>query len=88
MYPTNDYKVEGNGHVCVGGGATIKDSPVTTNIHIHIHANEASTIQKISRAINGLFQDRHTTIENASQISEEKLSGLLSREFPAGHINK
>lgn len=28
------------GHSCRGGGATIKNSPVTFNLHIHIHSNK------------------------------------------------
>ena len=66
------------GHVCRGTDALIENSPI--NIHIHIHTEDASVAQKIGRIINGLFGQRHKTIENASQLSKDELQGRICRE--------
>jgi hypothetical protein len=67
------------GHVCTGGGATIKDSPI--NIHIHIHANKATFTQKTIRGLCELFGYRTKTIENASQLSSKQLQRVISGQL-------
>lgn len=67
----------GFGHICNGGGATIKDSPI--NIHIHIHAGDEPTVNKITRSLYAIFGQRHKTIENAASISDDDIQGSVIR---------
>ena len=77
MYREHTSEVSAFGHICRGGGATIKDSPI--NIHIHIHTNEATLIQKSMRCLGEIFSNRNRTIENASQLTESELQRCISR---------
>ena len=67
------------GHVCTGGGAEIKNSPI--NIHIHIHGATEPVFHKVKRSIYGLIGRRHTAVEGAERLSGNELQGIVSERL-------
>lgn len=71
------------GHICQGGGARIVNSPIS--VHIHIHSNEISLVEKMGRIISGIInRERHVSIENASRLSEPELQRRVIRTIENG----
>jgi len=82
MYTYTDNTRTGVGHICTGGGAEIKNSPI--HLHIHIHSGDEKLIQKITRGIHGIFGQRHRAIEGAAELSEHDIQRGVIRTIESG----
>jgi hypothetical protein len=87
MYGREEYK-SAFGHIATGGGASIKNSPVTINNHYTINIftsvnneDEAGLIKKVLKTMGWKRHEQRkiATIETASELSPELIQGQLDR---------
>lgn len=57
---------------------------VNNNIHIHIHADDPSALERLKEMVSGLFNGRPGTIEGAAQILGTELQGCEDRQLGRG----
>lgn len=63
----------------VHGDAIVSNCPVNIELHIHIHSDDATTIQKIGRAISGVFGRRHKEITGAELLTQDDIQRRIIR---------
>lgn len=64
-------------------GGVRADTTIDAHIelHIHIHSDNASLIDKTMRCLDGIFGKRIRTIEGADKTTQEQLQGDILRQI-------
>lgn len=79
------------GHVCNGGGAEIKDSPINITLNINIIQADEKKVESLIGKMLGMIGINHgysaqrlATIENAQQLSSNELQRSVDRALQNG----
>ncbi len=82
MYGREDYK-SAFGHICVGGGAGITNSPVNFTINVYVekeHVSDGSLLTRLRRAIGGqIGYHKAATLAIPADVSEAELQRSINR---------